>query len=496
VRRYSAASNIRWGLGATLVCLVAVYFAFGATNPFSHPYEIKAIFASAASEIQPQSPVRIAGVNVGAVTKVSRGPGTTALVTMAINNKGRPIHADATMKIRPRLFLEGNFFIDLQPGSPSAHELASGKTVPLSQTAIPVQVDQVLDTFTSDARTGMQQVIQGLGQSLQKGGAQGLANAYREFAPTGIPLARSMRALRGQRPDDLSTFIRDTAQIAGVVDARKAQLTDLITTFRQTMGAFADRQSDLRKIFTGLDQTLRDADPTLSELDAVLPPLRSLATALRPAFARAPRVLDDSQPFLTAAAQLLAPSKAPALLKQLGPSVQQLNGLETDLPALLNLVTPVANCVTNRVVPILGSSVDDGNLSTGQPVWQEAVRFPIGLGSAAQNFSGSGYSVRYSFGIDQTAIGTPLVSPDNLFMLSGQPVLGARPQYTPGSQPPFKPDVPCESQPLTSLKATNAPATATQRSVRLRTAPGWSAKQLSDRLASAVKVLTGKKAGG
>ena len=43
-----------------------------------------------------------------------------AVVTMSIKDHGLPIHEDATAKIRPRIFLEGNFFVDLQPGTPGA----------------------------------------------------------------------------------------------------------------------------------------------------------------------------------------------------------------------------------------------------------------------------------------------------------------------------------------------------------------------------------------
>ena len=67
--------------------------------------------------------MRIAGVDVGEVTSVDahRGrPRRPAVVTMSINSNGLPIHADATAKIRPRIFLEGNFYVDLQPGTPSA----------------------------------------------------------------------------------------------------------------------------------------------------------------------------------------------------------------------------------------------------------------------------------------------------------------------------------------------------------------------------------------
>ena len=42
---------------------------------------------------------------------------------------------DATAKIRPRIFLEGNFFVDLKPGSPGAPVLDAGDTIKVTQTA-------------------------------------------------------------------------------------------------------------------------------------------------------------------------------------------------------------------------------------------------------------------------------------------------------------------------------------------------------------------------
>ena len=68
--------------------------------------------------------MRIAGVNVGKVKSIKPQEGTDqALVSMEINDAGLPIHEDATAKIRPRIFLEGNFFVDLKPGTPSAPKL-------------------------------------------------------------------------------------------------------------------------------------------------------------------------------------------------------------------------------------------------------------------------------------------------------------------------------------------------------------------------------------
>ena len=54
---------------------------------------------------------------------------------MQIDKRGLPIHDDARIAIRPRVFLEGNFFVDLQSGSPGAKRLKSGATVPINQTA-------------------------------------------------------------------------------------------------------------------------------------------------------------------------------------------------------------------------------------------------------------------------------------------------------------------------------------------------------------------------
>ena len=96
-----------------------------------------------AGNVRPASPVRIAGVNVGKVTAIEHlapddravrpprrrrarstedgtVPSTATVVTMELEESALPLHTDATMKLRPRLFLEGNLFVDLQPGSPNA----------------------------------------------------------------------------------------------------------------------------------------------------------------------------------------------------------------------------------------------------------------------------------------------------------------------------------------------------------------------------------------
>jgi len=123
---------VRAGIVLIVILVIAVYFGFTKHIPFTHGFRLKAEFATAV-DIQPKSPVRIAGVNVGQVNSITRD-GKTGLVSMEIEAKGLPIHSDATLKIRPRLFLEGNWFVELQPGSPAAKTISSGYTIPCSST--------------------------------------------------------------------------------------------------------------------------------------------------------------------------------------------------------------------------------------------------------------------------------------------------------------------------------------------------------------------------
>ena len=115
-----------WVIGLIVVGIVifGFYLAFTKKLPFtSNGYEVKGVFRDA-QNVAVKSPVREAGVNIGTVTSVDPMPkSNAAVVTMSITDQGRPIHDDARLQLRPRLFLEGNLFVDVHPGSPSAPEL-------------------------------------------------------------------------------------------------------------------------------------------------------------------------------------------------------------------------------------------------------------------------------------------------------------------------------------------------------------------------------------
>jgi phospholipid/cholesterol/gamma-HCH transport system substrate-binding protein len=69
--RFAGMSPLRAGLIAIVLLVVVTYFAFAKHVPFvtSH-YQLKAVFANA-SNLRPNSTVRIAGVDVGKVKSIS-----------------------------------------------------------------------------------------------------------------------------------------------------------------------------------------------------------------------------------------------------------------------------------------------------------------------------------------------------------------------------------------------------------------------------------------
>ena len=90
-----------------------------------------------------------------------------AVVTMELNEDALPLHEDATFKLRPRLFLEGNYFVDVQPGQPE--RAGDGRRTTRSRSTRPsnsVQLDQVLTTLQGDVRADLQTFLDQFGNAL------------------------------------------------------------------------------------------------------------------------------------------------------------------------------------------------------------------------------------------------------------------------------------------------------------------------------------------
>ena len=455
MRRHRQRSRLLIGIVGAIVVAAGVYVVFTKHIPFVHGYRVKAVFNSS-NQLITGSPVRVAGVNVGKVTHIEAGPNATTVIEMEINDNGRPLHTDARFRIRPRLFLEGGFAVEMNPGSPTAPQLPAGATVPLSQTATPVQFHQILSAFNRPTREAFVTLVKEADTAFGNGGAEALGKSMKPLAPVLSDTAQIAEAARGVKPHDASDIVVSSSKITGALASRRDDLAGMVTALHRTTAAIASRDTQLADSLRQVDGLLQDAPSALSAIDSAIPPVERITAAIRPGLRAAPPVLDRASRVLDQLGGLVSKDELPKLIKPLGAAVKDLPTLESRLGDLFPLVTPVTDCVRDKALPVLLAKAPDGSLSSNRPIWQDLVHSMVGLADAAQTFDGNGFNVRYLAGFGAQSFSTGTVpNVGTLVGLADQAITGARPLwFGPGVQPgPFRPDQKCTDQPLPDLNA-------------------------------------------
>ena len=439
----------RAGVIALVIVLVAVYFGFTKANPFANPYEVEAVFDTV-NNLKPRSPVRIAGIEVGKVTKVepiTEGEGA-ARVTMEIQEKALPIHEDAELKIRPRIFLEGNFFVDLEPGSPSADELDAGEVIPVTQTAAPVQFGDLLTALQRDTRTDLQAFLREYSKGLADGGAEGFNQAIHYWEPAYRNSSLANDASLGQEPDrDVQRVLNGQQKTLAALVEDERSLKDLVTNFNVTAGAFAREDVALAASIPALRDTLRIGHPALGSLNAALPHLRAFAHDALPGVRSSDETLDASIPFITQARLLMSEDELRGTARVLRRTIPDLVAFNTTSVPFLRETRALSACTNNVLVPFMDLEIP--NPETGHEAENSNQKVRAQLQRGMPGLSGES---RLSDGNNQYFHAGAVPPGDRV--RPGPPPDG-------GNMPiPHRPDIPCEEQELPNLHAPGGPSVA------------------------------------
>ncbi len=468
-------SPVRASLLGFGLLLIVSYFVFTKQLPFTHHYTINAVVRNS-NLLAPGSPVRIGGMDVGRVTSTGRYRDTTlAQVTMRIDDSGRPIHADATIRIRPRLFLEGNFYVDLSPGTPDAPELPDGGTIPVAHTSGPVQIDQVLDALPANTRGQLQQALQGLGQALDtrpsladdarldpavRGltGAQAINKTFDTSPQSLRDSAIVSDALTGPTRHQLSQSISGFARASAGLARADGQLTALVSEFDRTMQATAAQQQSLRQTVALLGPTAQNANTAFAALGRALPATERFAIDLASGIPQLPQTIAAADPWLAQAKPLLSSSELGGLLRLLAPASGELAQLTHRERQFLPQIDAFNRCITDVFLPTGNIVVADGPLSSGVPNYQEFWYAMAGQAAEGQGADGNGNFLRigapggpYTIESGQTNY---YHNTDTGFALMGARPLRTRPAF-PNRVPPLQRTVPCWTQPVPNV---NGPA--------------------------------------
>jgi virulence factor Mce-like protein len=464
--------RFRAGLIALAVTVLGTYLAFTKDIPFTSDRQVSAVFRTS-NLVAERSPVRIAGVDVGRVVRVERYEDTDlALVTMTWDTD-QVLHRDATIKIRPRLFLEGNFYLDVKPGTPGAGELPRDAVIPVAQTSTPVQLDQVLTALQSNTRGALQEAVKGFGAAL---GSEPSAADDAEHDPAvrgltggealGATLDTSPEALEGtakvfdgllgEQRGDLGRTVSGFARALRALAEQEEQLGSLVSDFNTTTGTLAARSGDVRETVRGLAETSAAARSAFASLRAATPATVAFANDLNASLPELPGAIDAALPWLAQAAPLLSDAELGGLLDELQPATADLAALGDATRRWLPRIDAFDRCVTEVLLPTANLKVDDGDLSAGVENYKEFWYAMVGSAGEGQSFDGNGSMLRLQAagGPDIIKTGRTNYQQEPYYGKPVLPPLRTKPAY--GNQlPPLRRDRPCHANPVPDI---NGPA--------------------------------------
>jgi hypothetical protein len=389
---------------------------------------------------------------------------------MSLDDKALPIRQNAAARIRFRIFLEGNPFVDLQPGTPGAPEIKSGGSIPVTQTAGPVQLDEVLKAVDSDSRKGLTSIFTEIGTALNtKGtpeenktqepevrdltGAQALNKAFR-YGPDGFKGgARVFDALIGYNDDDQLTILRGFRDFNGAINDRETQIVPLIRDFATTFGAFADDEVALQQATKQFSRLAYTSAPTLRQLNLLLPQLTRWSNTIAPQLDEIPATVRAAYPWIEQNILLFGPKELGASAPLAQSTVKNFAKTQAASQKLLPQLDNISRCWNKIWYPTLNTVVPDGSNTSGKQNYKEFWYSLVGWNSSAQNFSSTGPFLRLGTGSAST-VTTPSGA---LFGGAADPQTGVTPKL-PGKDPKFQPKTLCYKNARPNL----APTTGSQ----------------------------------
>ena len=394
------ANPVLIGAVTVLVAIVAVFLSYNANNglPFVPTRELKVDVANGAA-VTAGNDVEQGGFRIGMVSDmhpIELANGTTgAQLTLKLNQNNGNVPIDSTASIRPRSVL-GLKYIELNYGH-SKKIFADGATMPIGQTSVPVQFDDINTMFDAKTRPAVQENLRGFGDVLAARGSAlndtiaALPSLLGHLRPVaaylsdpGTELTRFLGALHG--------FFQTLSPVAAV---QVRFLADQATTF-----------AALTKSPGDLEATIRESPPTLAvstdSLRAQQPLLADLTTFsndLAPATVELRRALPNINPAIEAGARVLP--RTPPMNQKLDAVLRQLGSLarDPDTNVALNGLTSTVNTL-NPMLRYLGPYVtvcnnwnffwtEIADLVSEQTNFGMAQRALINFGNQQQNSVGN-----------------------------------------------------------------------------------------------------------
>ena len=338
--RSTFANPVMLGAITVLVALVGVFLAYIANRglPFVPTRELKVDIANG-SNLVPGDDVLEGGKRIGFLSSekpVIGASGTVgAELTLKLSVTQGRIPVDSRVTVRLRTVL-GEKYIDMIKGQ-SSQVFPDGGTLPVAQTSVPVQLDQVFNIFDPPTRRGVQQNLVGFGDALTARGND--LNLTVQSLPSLLQHLQPVAAYLSDPATDLTRFFNSldavTSALAPVSNAAADLLRDAATTFQ----AITTNPSTYEQTIAESPSTLTVSTDSLRAQQPFLVDFTTLGHYLSPATATLKASLPSINPALEAGT---------VTLKRTPPLNSELQGTLAALRTLAE--NPMTNVALNGLV--------------------------------------------------------------------------------------------------------------------------------------------------
>ncbi len=312
--------------------LIFLWLSFGGSVPLQpEGYRVNAQFPEA-TQLAQEAEVRISGVKVGKVRKVEpdNQTGLTDAV-LEIDARYAPLAKDTRAMLRQKTLL-GETYVEVAPGSNSSGMIPDGGKLPQGQVADTVQLDEILRTFDPETRARFSVWLDQQGRAAL-GNGEAINDAIGNLTPFAENTDDVLKVLRAQG-GETRRLIRDTGVVFHALSERQGQLRSLIRNSNTVWGTTARRNAQLADTFRVLPTFLRESRTTTTRLTKFADDTNPLIDQLRPA------------------------------ARELSPTLQDLDAISPDLKSLFHNIAPLvkvskpglpaATEALNNTRPVLG----------------------------------------------------------------------------------------------------------------------------------------------
>jgi virulence factor Mce-like protein len=400
-------------VGLVMIVLGALgfYFALTKSLPFlGQGGRLVTAYFKEPNQVQAgNTPVRVDGIDVGTVSSVTEADGGRyGRVVLRITDSNLTLHTDATAALQFRTLLGANFVVNLNPGSSSAPEL-SNNTIPLSHTSVQTELDDILKVFNNNTSLATRTDLKQLSASMS--GSQ-LKTLVQDLAPTLAPTATAFNALRGEQSNDLSTLVSSASQTVHTLAADRSDLETLVSGGASALGAVSGERQALASALQEAPTTLDSTVAVSHSVEATLPSLNTLLTALGPGARELGPAAAATQPTVRKLRTVL--DRVQPLLTSLRPAISDLSAAATPGDAVLTGLGPTLTRLNTQLLPWLDS--DDSDLK--RPIYELIAPTLASLGSAASEYDDNSHVIHFPI---QPELNSLTIVPCTLFIKAPTP---------------------------------------------------------------------------